>query len=117
MFGTSLDDLRQRPSRPCRHGLTLIALEIGLRLWEGYRSLCAYNFVGLELDKLHKPGTGGGLAMTHLGSVNSPNVVMNADFPETRVTTGEFCAHAERSGLETLNIRPLLSCALCHDAA
>jgi hypothetical protein len=72
-------------------GLTLIALEIGLRLWEGVPILSAYNFVGLELDKLHKPGTSGGLDYdSHLGWVNSPNFIMNANFPDLRITTGEY---------------------------
>jgi hypothetical protein len=89
--------------------LALIALEIGLRLWDGVPVFAAYNFVGLELDKLHKPGTSGGLDHDpHLGWVHSPNVVMNANFPETRVTTGEYGVRMPSAQVVPLQQRAIL---------
>jgi hypothetical protein len=50
-----------------------------------------YNFVGLELDKLHKPGTSLGLDYDpRLGWVHSRNFVMPS--PAGPITTGEYGA-------------------------
>lgn len=67
--------------------ITLLALEIGLRLWDGVAIFSMLNFVGLELDKLHRPGAAGGVDYdAYVGWTQAANL-STANF-----TTGEHGA-------------------------
>jgi hypothetical protein len=54
--------------------ICLFVLEAGVRIWDGVPLFSTENFVGLQLDQLHKPGAGPGVDYDpRLGWAQTPN--------------------------------------------
>jgi hypothetical protein len=88
--------------------LTLVALEAGLRLWDGVPIFSGYNFIGLELDKLHKPGASTGLDYDpSLGWVPTPNSVIDTP-PAPLITFGQYGVRMPSSRVVPLQQRAIL---------
>jgi hypothetical protein len=53
--------------------LSLLALEIAIRIWDGVPVFSMANFVGLELDQIHQPGNAEAVYDPHVGWVQRAN--------------------------------------------